>query len=155
MATSDSTDFNQTAIQLIKGAFRLNGVLVQGQELLAEERADGFEALNLMIKTWQTQRLHLWAKEEGIIFLQAGKTDYFLGGTGDKATNLDEFVDTTLTASAAASATTLVVADTTTMVALDEIGIELDDGTRQWTTIVSVDSPTGLTITTALTRVAS
>jgi hypothetical protein len=37
------------------------------------------------------------------------------------------------------------------MTALDNIGIKLDDGTLQWTTIVSVDSTTTLTITAALT----
>lgn len=155
MATSGSTDFNQTALEIVTGAFRLLGVLAQEQLLESPERADGFAALNLMVKGWQAQRLHLWTKEEGILFLQVGKTDYFLGVTGNQATRFDDFISTTLTATAAASATTLVVADTTGMVALDTIGIELDDGTRQWTTIVSVDSATGLTITTALTSAAS
>jgi len=155
MATSNSTDFNQTAIDLIEGAYRLNGVLVEEQPLEPPLRAAGFSNLNLMVKNWQAQGLHLWTKQEGILFLQVGKTDYFLSQTGDEATTFDDFISTTLTTSAAALATTLVVTDTTGMLALDTIGIELDDGTRQWTTIVSVDSPTDLTITTALTSISA
>jgi hypothetical protein len=155
MATSGSTDFNQTAIQVIEGAFSLAGVKAQEQGLQPAEIADGFAILNLMVKTWQNQGLHLWTKEEGIIFLRTGVTDYTLGVAGDESTNLDDFIGTELTGGASALATTLVVTSTAGMLALDNIGIELADGTRQWTTIVSVDSPTGLTITTGLTSGAS
>ena len=41
------------------------------------------------------------------------------------------------------------------MTAADNIGVELDNGTRQWTTIVTVDSSTQVTITTALTAAAA
>lgn len=155
MATSGSVDYNRTAIQIVNGAFRLIGVVSQEQPLQSAEREDGMEALNLMVKTWQNQGLHLWTKKEGILFLDVGKTDYYLGATGDEATNLDEFVSTTLTSAAIATDTVLTVSSTAGMTASDKIGVELDDGTRQWTTIVSVDSSTGLTITAALTGAAA
>ena len=102
MATSGSTDFNQTAIEVIEGAFSLAGVKAQEQGLQPAEIADGFAILNLMVKTWQNQGLHLWTKEEGIIFLRTGVTDYSLGVNGDESTNLDDFIGTELTAAAAA-----------------------------------------------------
>ncbi len=157
MATSGSTDFNQTAIQVIEGAFSLAGIKTQEQPLSGADTQDGFAILNLMVKTWQNQGLHLWTKEEGVLFLRPSVTDYKLGDVSgfDEACLNDDFIKTTLTTTASASATTLVVTSTTGMVALDNIGIQLDDGTRQWTTIVSVDSATGLTITTALTSIAT
>ena len=41
------------------------------------------------------------------------------------------------------------------MLAADNIRIELEDGTRQWTTIASVDSATQITVDTALTSAAA
>src|SRR5690349_18697247 len=40
------------------------------------------------------------------------------------------------------------------MTIADNIGIKLDDSTRQWTTIVSIDSATQITVTDALTSSA-
>jgi len=155
MATSGSTDFNLSAAECITEAFKIIGVKAQGQSLQAEELQDGFSAINLMMKNWQSQGLHLWTKTEGILFLIPAKTDYFLGLSGDNATNLDNLVNDALTTAAVSTATTLEVADTSQMTALDFIGIELDDGTRQWTTIVSVDNATDLTITDPLTDAAA
>ncbi len=145
-----TTDFNLTAAQLVEDALKLNGLLVEDQPLESTALQNGLTSLNLMVKTWQAQGLHLWSKTEGILFIRPGETQYFLGEAGDQATNFDDFIGTELTADALITATTLVVTDTTGMTALDKIGIQLNNGTRQWTTIISVDSPTGLTITDSL-----
>ena len=150
MATSGSINFILTGAQLVEEAFSMIGVKRQEQPLEAVELQDGFTTLNLLVKGWQAQGLHLWSKTEGILFLDPAKPSYFLGSTGDEATRADDFINTRITTAALSGASVLVVADTTGMAALDNIGIELDDGTRQWTTIVSVDSPTGLTITATL-----
>lgn len=155
MATSGSTDFIITAVQLVEEAYKLIGVKAQEQPLQAPELQDGFLALNLMVKNWQNQGLHLWTKTEGILFLIPSKTDYFLGETGDNATNLDDFVNDALTTSALITATTIEITDTSEMLAGDFIGIELDDGTRQWTTILTVDNATDLTLKTGLTAAAA
>jgi len=155
MATSGIKILNTTGIEVVTGAFELIGVKSQEQPLQAAERADGFRALNEMVKGWQAQGFHLWTNTEGVLFLVKGKVRYDLGPGGDEATTFDDFIQTTLTVAAIATATTITVGSTTGMVALDNIGIELDDGTRQWTTIVSVDSPTGLTITDPLTAAAA
>ncbi len=150
MATSGSTDFILSGAQLVEEAFALIGVKRQEQPLQAVELQDGFTTLNLMVKGWQAQGLHLWSKTEGILFLDVGKPSYFLGPTGDEATRAADFINTNITTAAVSGAATLAVTDTAGMTALDNIGIQLDDGTRQWTTIVSVDTPTGLTITDTL-----
>lgn len=150
MALSGSVDFTMTAEEVIEAAFAKIGVKVAEQALQAIELRDGKIALNMMIKSWQAQGLHLWAKEEGVVFLDKGKTDYLLGPNGDEATTLDDFVGTDSTAAKIATDTVFQVTSTTGMAASDKVGIELDDGTRHWTTIVSVDSSVQITITTGI-----
>lgn len=150
MTTSGSVDFTMTGREVINSAFNKIGVKVAEQALQAQEFQDGITALNLMLKAWQAQGLHLWSKEEGVIFLDIGKTDYLLGPSGDEATTLDDFISTTTTNAEITAAVVIEVADTTGMLALDNVGIELDSKIRHWTTIVSVDSPTAITITSGL-----
>ena len=150
MATSGSVTFTMTALQVINKAFGKIGVKVAEQALQAEETQDGLDALNLMIKSWQAQGLHLWAKDEGVLFLDVGKTDFNLGPSGDEATQLDDFIGTTSTVAKVTSDTVFPVVTTTGMVAGDKVGVELDDNTRHWTTIASVDSSVQITITTGI-----
>jgi hypothetical protein len=155
MATSGSVDFTLTAEKVIEKAFGKIGVKVAEQNLQASEIQDGLDELNVMLKAWQGQGLHLWSKQEGVIFLDKGKTDYLLGATGDEATDLDDFISTTTTNAEAALAVVIEVASTTGMAALDNAGVALDSGIRHWTTIVSVDSTTQITITTGIPTVSA
>ena len=155
MATSGSTDFNLTALEVVESAFSKVGVKAAEQDLEAPQIKDGMRSLNLMMKMWQSQGLHLWAKQEGVLFLDAGKTDYLLGPTGDEATTLDDFIGTTTTGDEAALAVVIGVTDSTGMTAADSVGIKLDSGVRHWTTIVSVDSSVQITITTGIPTVAA
>lgn len=145
-----SAILNTTALDIVRGALLLIGEADANQPLDANQFADGLRALNFMVKAWQSQGLHLWTKTEGILFLDVGKTDYKLGPNGDEAANLDDFVNTQLSVAGVATDTILTVDATVGMLAADFVGIELDDGTRHWTTIVSVDSSTQITITVAL-----
>lgn len=155
MATSGSIDFNITADKIIRKALALIAERAAEIPLTNNEISDGLESLNIMVKNWQSQGLHLWKRAEGVLFLDAGISSYLLGPDGAEATLEDDFINTELNSLAIATATVLVVANTANMTAGDFIGIELDDGTRQWTTIVTVDSPTGLTITDPLTDSAA
>lgn len=155
MATSGSVDFEMTALQVINSAFSKIGVKAAEQPLQASEMQDGIDSLNLMLKAWQAQGLHLWSKEEGIIFLDVGKTDYSLGPTGDEATTLDDFISTTTTNAEIAAAVVIELADTTGMAIGDKIGIQLDSGVRFWTDILLVDSPTQVTLLDGITSASA
>lgn len=150
MATSGSINFNVTALEIVNKAFAKIGVKATEQALTGAEIADGMFALNLMVKAWQSQGIHLWTKTEGVIFLDKSKQSYNLGVGGDKATDLDDFINTKTTGAEAALATIIGVDSSAGMVAADSVGIHLDDGTRHWTTIASVDSDIQITITTGL-----
>jgi len=150
MTTSNSTDFTLDAGQIIDESFSLLGVKIAAVDLQSEQIQDGLNALNLMLKGWQAQGLHLWTEEEGIIFLDVGKENYLLGPTGDEATTIDDFVGTTITSTLAADVVIIPVVSSTGMLAGDFVGIQLDDKTRHWTTIFSVDTSTQITLTVKL-----
>lgn len=154
MATSGSVDFTLTAGDIVEQAFGKIGVKVAEQALEASEMQDGLNAINLMFKTWQAQGLHLWSKTEGVLFLDKGKADYLLGPTGDKATTLDDFVGTTTTAALVTTDVIVPVTSTAGMTTGDIAGIQLDDGTRQWTTI-TVDSAVQVTLAVGVTSASA
>lgn len=145
MTTSGSVDYNRTATQIVNRAMRLMGVLSQEETPTAAELADGLEALNMMIKSWAAQGINLWKQEDLIVWLVVGTTKYTLSSSGDHAAT--SWVRTTLSADAAASATTITVASITGISASDNLGIVLDDGTLQWTTVSG--APSGSTVTPA------
>lgn len=151
MSTSGSTNFNQTRNEIVTDALTGLGVLRPGGTATTNDINYCSNWLNKIVKSWEGQGIHMWKEAEGTLFLLTNVNTYTIAGTGNVA-GID-VVETTLTA--AASTTSLTVTSTTGMTAADQIGIELDDGTRQWTTIVSVDSSTGLTITASVSSAAS
>lgn len=158
MATSGTYSWSLNRDQTILMAFQeLNvygtrdtiNTVSDGDQLIAQN------TLNGMLKMWSIDGIKATKRLKGYLFPQLNQYEYTIGSvTGSDNCTLS-YKSTTITTDAATSTSTLVVASTTGMTAADKIGIELDDGTRQWTTIVSVDSSTGLTITTPLTDSAS
>jgi len=141
MATSGNYGFTISTLDILNQAYNATGLYGQGKTLSTFDTSNGKTKLNLMIYAWQQQGIHLWAVQEGTLFLVEGQETYSLGPTGDDCT-LD-YVSTTLSADSAASDTTLNLTSTTGMSASDNIGIILDDGTLFWTTIVGAPgSPT-------------
>jgi len=104
-----------------------------------------------MVKSWQSQGLHLWTKTEGILFMDVGTQFYDLGPTGNRTCLADDFVNTTLTAAVLTGVAILPVTSTAGMTVGDQIGIKLSDNTRQWTTILTIDSSVQVTTSAALT----
>jgi len=83
MATSGSTDFNQTRNEIITDAL----YLVNGIE--DDETPDDFQisyatrALNRIVKAWMKEGLKLWITKQGELDLAKGQSSYTLGATGD------------------------------------------------------------------------
>jgi len=154
MATSGNVAFTLNTLQVIEKAFGKIDVKVAEQNLEADEQQDGIDTLNLMLKAWGAQGLHLWTKDEGILFLDVGKTDYNLGPTGDEACQFDDFISTTSTSAKISTDVIINVVDSTGMIVGDQIGVELDDKTRHWTTILTVDSSIQVTLSVGLPSAA-
>lgn len=153
MARSGSYDFTRTRDQIIYGAMRLCGVKDAGQTVSADELSDASEALEMMVKAWQAQGLHLWKQKEATLFVQPGTRSYTLGPSGDNATQ--SYVETTLSADAVATDATISVTSDDGISDADYIGIVLDGGTIQWTTVSGAPVGDAVTLADALTGDAS
>mgnify|MGYP001603974646 FL=1 len=154
MAVSGSSDFTRTRNQIIARSGRLIGAVRAGATLSAQEILDFSEALNAMVKRWQaTPNMRVWTVTEGVLFPQASQYRYAIGSAStDHAT--ETYYATTLSAAEASGQTVLSATSTTNMTVADNIGIVLDSGLLQWTTISSKTSTT-VTVATALTGAAA
>jgi len=153
MATSGSVNFSLGRNGLIKGAYRLIGVASASETLSAEEISNGSEALNLMIKAWEGQGIHLWKYGEATLFLEVGKESYNIGPSGDHCTL--SYVETALSADEAASSTSIDVGSITGISDGDSLGVVLDDGSIHWDTVSGAPASGTVTITTGLASAAS
>jgi len=149
MATSGVYTFSRNRDQIITDALRRVGAIEAGETPGSQEVTDASAVLNSLIRHWQGTGTHIWRTAEATLFLQADQTTYTLSSTStDHCT--ESFVETTILADEANGQTVLSVTSSTGMTAADYVGIQVDDGSFHWTTIVSVDSATQITITAAI-----
>lgn len=153
MALSGSTDYSVNRDELINQAYRILGALRTGGSATTEEISDATITLNMMLKAWQAYGLQLWVVKRATLIPTKGAQSYSLGGTGDHASL--SMSKTEMRVAGVATDTTLEVDSTTGMTAADNIGIVLDDGTTQWTTINTVTDSDTVVIDTALTSAAA
>ena len=142
---------NTTARQIIVAAYRAGGIIPSEQGIQPFETERGLEALNFLIKEWQTQDIHLWSKTEAIIPLNVGQSKYLLGPTGDEVGEETGFNCTNLEANQVATDTVLTVFDSTGMTgASDILAVSPTISTQDWTAINSAtlsSDGTKLTVT--------
>lgn len=153
MTTSGAISFNPTARQIIEGAFALIRVGVSGEPLEAEDAQQAMKSLNLMTKAWMADGLHLWTKEEGVIFLQYGVPQYGLGGNNSTRSCLySDLAATALAADASAGATQITVDDASGVANGDNIGIEIGGNILEWKTVSGAPAGNVITLNTALSE---
>lgn len=155
MATSGTYTFNPNRDDIIKAALRQCGAITAGETPSAQIVADASDALNAMVKTWQSgpTGFHIWTTTEATLFLQKAQVSYTLSSSStDHAA--ESFVETTLAADAASGASTITVASATGLAASQYIGVELDSGSFDWTTISGTPTTT-VTLAATLDSAAS
>jgi len=152
MARSGSYNFALDRDTIIKRAMQLVNIININQTARGADQEYAVDIFQSMIKLWQAEGIQLWNRKQATLFPAYQDYQYSISNTGDHCTN--SYVNTTLSAAEAAGQTVLSVTSSTGMTAADYIGIELGDYSRQWTTIVSVDSATQITVTAALTAAA-
>jgi len=151
MATSGSTDFTLNRDQIITSALRKLRKIDPNLTTPAIDITSGTETLNMMIKAWQIDKLFLWLNEEVCLFQQYNTQFYAVGPSGDNCGLLVDSFKTQIATAAASAASTITVDDDDDMTDGDYIGIELDGGTIQWTTINGTPASNVVTLTAALT----
>lgn len=156
MASSGSYDFSVSRDDLIKDALLEIGYLEEGETPNAEVTTDCARRLNQMIKALMVKGTSLWCIQEALLFQVLGAQSYVLGSGATDAEwcDPDDYVQTTLSADEASGQTVLSVTSVADIVADDRIGIVLDDGSIQWTTVDTVGAST-VTVDDALTDAAA
>lgn len=152
MATSGSYNFNLTRNRIVQRAFNLINIYGPNDTIDAPDQDLALDTLNMLIKSWQAQIRHSWNRKQATLFTAYQDYDYSLSSSGWHATK--SYVSTTISAIEAAAQTVLAITSVSGITANDYIGIELDGGTRQWTTVASVGAST-VTVNDALTGAAA
>lgn len=156
-----STTFNETATQIVTNSLSLLGVIAAGEAVTANDYTLCLSFLNQMVKAWMAQGIHLWTEEVGTLYLVNGQAQYNLYATDASGTNANcsdgtgTPVETSLSSNASSGATTITPTTTVGMSSGDNIGIQLNNNTIQWTTINGTPTSTTVTLTNALTSAAS
>lgn len=148
MSTSGSTDFAVTRDVLITDSLIDLGAISAEDTPSSAIVAHAARLLNMMLKAWVADGLHLWKIRPFTILLEKNKQYYDLSSTGDNASFTMN--DTTMRIAGVANDTILQVTTTTGMTAGDYIGIELDDDTLHETTIATVTDSDTVVITTGI-----
>ena len=139
--------FTQTAGQLITNALRDARIIAAEQPIQAKDLADGLQAINMIIKHWQAQGIHLWSEREAVLPLIPAQRKYLLGPGGDDIGTADSFFNTTLDADLVAT-NTVVTLVATSGNTIDGQAIRIEGApdillsnpaitTQDWTTINS------------------
>lgn len=144
--TSGTTTFSRNRDQLIGAALRKFNAFESGETPDNASVQEASDALNAMLKHWQSSGIEIWTTQEAILYPAISQVRYTLGsGSSDHVTPVD--VETTLASAAVFGASTIVLTSVTGVATTYNIGIQLDDGTFQWTTVNG--APAGSTVTLA------
>jgi hypothetical protein len=144
MATSGSYNFTQNLQQLILDAFQLAGIYGINRSIDANDLNFATNIINKMVKAWAAQGLHLWAKEEAMLFVTQYQSRYMLSNdtSAAKWANIDDTNVFQTTTSQVVGNSQVVLNSVTGLSIGSNIGIVLDSGATLWTTVSSIASLT-------------
>jgi len=148
-ATSGTYELELTLTELLTQSYDLLQVGQDGETLTGDMFTRGRNALNIMLKTWEAQGIHLWTMTEGVLFLQVGQSIYPFSDTTTHVSNT--YYETTATSAYAAGVNVIAVASTDGMVEGNHIGIVGSDNDLQWSTIAAFISDTSVRLSSAIT----
>lgn len=169
MATSGTFNYSRTAGQIIQAAYEDLGIYAPGVTVGSADSTMALARLNMLVKQWQGNSdlapgLKIHTRQRITLFLEKGRQSYLVGPAATDARSSTLYGRTTLSAAEAAAQTTLSITSNTdattypgttvTMTSGDIVGIELNDGTIQWTTISGTPAST-MDVSVALTGAAA
>ena len=146
-----STTFSVTRDEVVRAALRKVGAAGEGQNPSAQAMQDATEALNMLVKHWQSKGLNMWTRTEAVLFFALNKQYYSFGaGSTDMVCNTASLIETTLAADAATGAATLTLADASSIVDGMNIGVLASTTSLPWTTVVGAPVGNVVTLTVPL-----
>lgn len=168
MPSSGSVDFSVSRDDIILSALQGLGVAAasdtSSSASFTSHSTMMARYLNMLVKNWSgnadfSPGIKMWSRKTAYLFLQKDQAVYTLGPTVSATTSTDKwassYVTTTIGASEAAGQTVITMTDGSIFAANNRIGIELDTGYLQWTTVSGSPSGNDVTIAVALTSAAS
>ena len=153
MALSGVTTITYTRDQLITDAFTEMGVIGEGETPTNDMFVKATRALNAMMKNWVARGIGLWLNRRVVMPLAFYTESYLLGPNGWHCST--DMIETVLDVDVADGAVSITVDNITGITNGDYVGIELDNGTIQWTTINGVPVGSTITLTDVLTDAAN
>lgn len=138
MAVSGIDTWNPAIVFIIRQALLNVNAIEDDEQPSAAMYQDALMAMNGLVKSLEATGLHVWAEEEGILFLEPNVPRYTIGGPGPVAhtSAADDWLRLTVLQPAALGATTITVADAFTLADGDHFGIIDNDGFTEWTLVV-------------------
>jgi hypothetical protein len=133
MTTSGTITFSRNRDQLIASALRKINAFESGETPDSDSVSDASDALNAMVKHWQASGIHIWRTTEAILFPQFSQVRYARGI--DRSRDRKLCRDRADLGGGARGASTVVLDSVTGVATTYNIGVQLDDGTIQWTTV--------------------
>lgn len=149
MATSGSVDFSVSRDNIITDALIMVGAVGPDDTVPTNWTTHAARQLNKVVKALGAKRIGLWARKTGYILPVSDTNSVSLGASGGHATL--SYTQTTLSAAASEAASTISVTSATGFSDTQAVGIELEDGSIQWTTQSGAASGTTITLAAALT----
>lgn len=152
MATSGTYSYNQNVQSLVYDVLDQAGISGLGRTPATEDYNKVVRIINRMIKTWSTEGLLMWSKEEAILFLTQYQSKYVIGSTGSAyCCSASDQVITKINGALTSGDTSVTVDSTTGMTIGDSIGIVLSDNSTHWTTIATIPDSVSITLTLGVT----
>lgn len=153
MTVSGVSTFSVTCQQLIYDAFILAEIIADNDVLEVADYNVALNALNKMVKSLQARGYGLWLNQEVFLCLAYQQQSFRLGPAGDNCAAV--MGQTAISSGASAGDTTITVDSATGITSGQNIGIQLDDLTMQWTTVSGAPVGNLVTLAAALTADAS
>lgn len=140
MATSGIYDFNMTANEIIQDALEHLGVALPNEapNPNPDDFRSSMRSLRMMIKAWQAEGIGLWLNQRVVVFPVKNPVlgqNLLLGPSGGNACPFSSFVESTLAADAGQGDISIQLASVAGFLDGQSVGIELSDGSMQWTTV--------------------
>jgi hypothetical protein len=145
MSTSGTYTFNYARDQIIRLALRKIGVIQAGEVPSAQLTNDCADQLNAMVKQWAAQGIHVWTTTEAIMLTNVGQAVYPLG-TGTPTQAYSVLAEPLISAACAFGAVVVPLNNTFNISVGSTVGIVLDSGAVQWTTVSAVSTNLSITI---------
>jgi len=147
MATSNVTTLSYTVNDILSEAYDVLGVAADGETLSGDLFARGKRSINMLLRKWQSQGMHMWTMTEGYLFPTQGVAKFDFSTA--RVVNSYERAQTS--AASTSGTNTITVVSDDNISDTDVIGVLLSTGVMQWTTVNGAPAANVVTLTDNLT----